>query len=721
MNRTRFSNSGPGTTRSFSVAMTLIVATLSLFVASNASAQEVFPIGAGSAVGVAGTVGNTTGGFSLVASPTLSHVTIQGQLTSTDNGVTLTDARFRLVGPGGIGTINMRVTEFTGVSGAIGDFYLSASFPTSPVGNGAWTYEWFDLDNDAGAGPEFSVANVVVTFHTSLPLPYNQQFHRYLPTGFAAPGVGIGSLAAVGSSMATLPLGWMEAIGAPTAGVTAFTAGPRSRNDSQWVQDGIGNTSLDGAIRYNVWSGAGQHHWAMSPILDFGGAPTTYRMTFDAACVAFGTTTDAPFGDPANRFSVIISDAGGATWSANTPGSANEIFKRDTVTNFNPGIAQYVVDFTTSGARRIGVLAARDAATTDDVDVSIDNINIFQLVPFQVDVTNSTGDRIVNTNSDFFYTVNIANTGSTDDTYTVGFAGNVFPVALFQSDMVTPLGPSVFVPNTSSVNIAVRVTVPPGTADLTTDGVTITATGNASDNVLITSTAFEFDFGGPDAGGYRFANNSADAVANSPFGYSNYGFVDVSGTGTPIAGLGDDGQLGPFPIGFPFTFYGTAVTDFHVQGNGFIAFSAPGTGFFANGLIPAAAAPNNACYWYWSDFDYTDTDVPGRGIFYGNAPNGDRVIQYVMAPQWDNSGTNPDEWLSAEVILTQAGGIKFQYLNRGASFDPTFRTVGIENATGTAGTLYHIDGDGGPIVDGGSIDFTTAALVPVEIAGFGVE
>ena len=52
-----------------------------------------------------------------------------------------------------------------------------------------------------------------------------------------------------------------------------------------------------------------------------------------------------------------------------------------------------------------------------------------------------------------------------------------------------------------------------------------------------------------------------------------FNWIDISATGTAALTTGDDSNLGPFPIGFPFEFYGNTFTTFRVCSNGFISFS----------------------------------------------------------------------------------------------------------------------------------------------------
>ena len=79
--------------------------------------------------------------------------------------------------------------------------------------------------------------------------------------------------------------------------------------------------------------------------------------------------------------------------------------------------------------------------------------------------------------------------------------------------------------------------------------------------------------GGPDSYGYRYAD-SDDPIQGTPFEW-----IDITGVGTPIPFNGDDQNLGPFPIPFPFTYYGNTFTSFQACTNGWISFTSTATAY----------------------------------------------------------------------------------------------------------------------------------------------
>ena len=73
--------------------------------------------------------------------------------------------------------------------------------------------------------------------------------------------------------------------------------------------------------------------------------------------------------------------------------------------------------------------------------------------------------------------------------------------------------------------------------------------------------------GGPDDLADMSGSTAMKAAAR-PFNW-----IDITGTGTTITGLGDDNVVGPFPIAFDFPFYGESKTQFWVNSNGAITFT----------------------------------------------------------------------------------------------------------------------------------------------------
>jgi subtilisin family serine protease len=177
--------------------------------------------------------------------------------------------------------------------------------------------------------------------------------------------------------------------------------------------------------------------------------------------------------------------------------------------------------------------------------------------------------------------------------------------------------------------------------------------------------------GGPDAYGYNWIDS------DEPGGPA-FNWIDISETGTAAMTTGDDSNLGPFPIGFTFPFYGTEFTEFRVSSNGFISFTSTLTSY-SNAQLPSTSAPADLIAPFWDDLNLSAT---GSGDVFYQVVDGSLVVMYdnVMPYSSTNSGTGP---FSFEVILSPSGEITFQYLNLtgvGSSY-----TVGIQDATGAVG------------------------------------
>ncbi len=184
--------------------------------------------------------------------------------------------------------------------------------------------------------------------------------------------------------------------------------------------------------------------------------------------------------------------------------------------------------------------------------------------------------------------------------------------------------------------------------------------------------------GGPDAYGYIWIDS------NEPGG-PVYEWVDISGVGTPVT-LGDDVNVGPFDIGFDFSFYGEIFNTVNIASNGFVSFTST-SGSLSNVGIPTASEPNNLLAIFWDDLAPHNA---GQVFYYSDTANNRFIVSYDGVPHYSNYGA-----LFLQVLLYQDGRIVYQYGsmddgghgNNGA-------TVGIENGTGTDGLQVVFNQDG---------------------------
>ncbi len=162
-------------------------------------------------------------------------------------------------------------------------------------------------------------------------------------------------------------------------------------------------------------------------------------------------------------------------------------------------------------------------------------------------------------------------------------------------------------------------------------------------------------------------------------------FEDISSVGTAIT-QGDDSTVN-VPIGFDFTFYGTAsYSTINVCSNGFASFTSTSTAF-TNGPIPSAGVPNDAVYPLWDDFNFTIAS--GAACYHATlgTVGVDRrfVAQWTNVPQYNQTDSN-----TFQVVLFESGEIEFRYGTIAADFtigsDAGGATVGVENGDGTVAT-----------------------------------
>ena len=173
------------------------------------------------------------------------------------------------------------------------------------------------------------------------------------------------------------------------------------------------------------------------------------------------------------------------------------------------------------------------------------------------------------------------------------------------------------------------------------------------------------DFGGPDEYGYTWKDS------NEPNG-PEYNWIDITGMGTPVQGLGDDTNLGPFDIGFDFPFYGNMFNTFNVCSNGWVSFTSTYTTYNNVGL-PSGSEPYNLVAPFWDDLNFNS-----GGELYYYSSNDSLIISYLDVPHFLEGGP-----YTYQIILEASGDITFQY---GDIIDPLNScTIGIQNENGSIG------------------------------------
>jgi hypothetical protein len=158
-------------------------------------------------------------------------------------------------------------------------------------------------------------------------------------------------------------------------------------------------------------------------------------------------------------------------------------------------------------------------------------------------------------------------------------------------------------------------------------------------------------------------NHSISSVPYNPLGT----------TGTNVT-LSDDSNVGPFPIGFSFEFYGQSFTQFRICTNGFITFG-DASGSYTPGTFPNSQSPNGVVAAYWTDL------FPSSGYYMryrteGVAPNRQLVVSAHVTYY-----SNRNAWVDYQIVLFE-GTNKIQTTITSQGWT-TAATQGVENHSGT--------------------------------------
>ena len=184
--------------------------------------------------------------------------------------------------------------------------------------------------------------------------------------------------------------------------------------------------------------------------------------------------------------------------------------------------------------------------------------------------------------------------------------------------------------------------------------------------------------------------SSGEATWPGPdgFGYSGatctYDWVDVSGTGSPVA-LEDENRLGPFALGFSFTYYGTVATDVWMGSNGWLSIGVddPGSSDLSNDC-PLPNTNGNEMYiaGIHDDLDQNTAAPDGMGYYEafaaGACPWGGYAGACFVA-QWQGMYhyASAGDDLTFEIILLDDGRVIIQIADPGDEAGDS-STTGIE-------------------------------------------
>ncbi len=169
--------------------------------------------------------------------------------------------------------------------------------------------------------------------------------------------------------------------------------------------------------------------------------------------------------------------------------------------------------------------------------------------------------------------------------------------------------------------------------------------------------------GGPDKFGYFWIDSDEP-------GGPKFNWIDISQVGVQISGLTDDSNVGFFPIGFDFPFYGRNYFMFRFCSNGFISFTSSSADWsndpIPNQFVFDLIAP------FWDDLHI---DMSSKAYYHFD---GEKLIV-----QYNNFLTGTSQYNTFEILLYPDGRIVFQYLLMQSS--SAYATIGIQNHDGTDG------------------------------------
>jgi hypothetical protein len=173
----------------------------------------------------------------------------------------------------------------------------------------------------------------------------------------------------------------------------------------------------------------------------------------------------------------------------------------------------------------------------------------------------------------------------------------------------------------------------------------------------------------------------ADPIITQPGNYllNSAATFDNPTLTAPLPGPSGDDISSNFPIGFPFTFYGTSYTTVNICTNGFLQFNGAST-TFVNACIPNSNQPNGIVAGYWRDLFPTVGQITYQTL--GSAPNRRFVASWNGV---QNYPAGSGIFQSFKIILDETSNlITSTIISSGDG--GVAATRGVENGTGTFGT-----------------------------------
>lgn len=198
--------------------------------------------------------------------------------------------------------------------------------------------------------------------------------------------------------------------------------------------------------------------------------------------------------------------------------------------------------------------------------------------------------------------------------------------------------------------------------------------------------SFSPDTSAPDAWGYTWVRS------NEPGG-PTFNWVDISTVGTQLTGVGDDVNLGPFPIGFDFPWYWYSTNIFRIGSNGYIVLRNDGANWaspFSSLPTTAANTPKDILAILGGDLDPSVAASNPRIYYWSNGVDS-LVVSFIDITEWQQV-TNPNLKHTFQVILNkQDSSVTYQYGRQQGQYNATNNNVlsiGWQNVSGQIGMSY---------------------------------
>lgn len=152
-------------------------------------------------------------------------------------------------------------------------------------------------------------------------------------------------------------------------------------------------------------------------------------------------------------------------------------------------------------------------------------------------------------------------------------------------------------------------------------------------------------------------NDATWTASQAQFSVLPDAFVDISGSGTPLA-LGDEGEA-DVVIPFPFTYFGVVGTDLRIGSNGGALFNSPGAGDvdFTHLPLPTTDLPIIAPFW--TDLDDVGANADTFWEVQGTTPNQVLLVQWNEKSVWNGVDTESVTFQLA--LFETTNEIQFRY------------------------------------------------------------